>query len=217
MASTNRVGTIWIRAWLISGLRDLWFAQRNQGNDVYSYGTFFFVMAAEKHLKSVLLHVRANEYEHCSDARAKVTKIAKSYGHDFRKMVKEVDSARKSDKLPPLFDDKHPDYPAADMVEAMREVYMESRYPTPQTASASRRFPAKAKGVVSDPIGSSFFTGFCENICVACSKHLYHTGFDLPKVVSQFTDSVDKSSDYDYFKNLYLAPLLDQLDPPPSG
>lgn len=52
-----------VETWIRYGISDLYFGRNNQSNDVYRYGTFFYIMAAEKHLKALLIFNKKEQYE----------------------------------------------------------------------------------------------------------------------------------------------------------
>lgn len=198
-----------VETWMAYGLSDLYFAGRNQENDVFRYGTFFYIMAAEKHLKAVLIYKEKSKYENLNsieEQKHKVEKIVKGYSHNFNQMLDAVGEIYEQDQGEKLVPEKYLNFDTELLVTAMYEGYMETRYPS--VFSVSRHFPAvRSKGVYHSPIGSSFFTDFIEMICVKCWKYLEQSGLDTKKIISKIDLQFSKNNSYSYFQNVYLSNL----------
>jgi len=175
-----------VETWIRYGLSDLYFGFRNQGNDVYRYGTFFYIMAAEKHLKALLIYEKRAQYESLvsiETKRLEVEKIVKGYSHKFEKMIKDVDVFYNQAINEQLVPDEYLGFAKQNLIKAMYEGYMETRYPS--VFSTSRHFPSKkAKGIQHDPLGSSFFTDFMVLICTKCWKYLVSKRLNTSRILT---------------------------------
>jgi len=175
-----------IGTWIRYGLSDLYFGYRNQEGEFYRYSVFFHIMAAEKHLKAVLIYANREQYDSLSSFEEKKTKVdslAREYSHNFKNMIMDVNSLLEKEMDENLVTEHYSGYKSESLIQAMYEGYMETRYPS--VRSASRHFPVEsAEGMYHDPLGSSFFTDFIEMICVKCWKYLASRELDTEKVVT---------------------------------
>ena len=195
--------------WIDYGLSDLYFAHINQGNDVYRYGTFFFIMAAEKHLKAALIHNGLSSKPHLKskeDRRSEADNIAKNYSHNFEKMITDVSLLYETGFDGPFVPDTYLTFEKSSLIKAMYEGYMETRYPT--VTSSSRHFPyKKSGGVYHSPIGSSFFTDFTELICHKSWSYLEKQGVVGERSINLLYEKFGQSENYNVFKALYVDKL----------
>jgi len=202
-----------VKTWLRYGISDLYFGYANQSNDVYHYGTFFFIMAAEKHLKAVLIESRKDEYESVGSLEGKrnaVDKIARSYSHRFDLMVEQVAKVYEQHTGKTFLEPEVFGYPLATVVKTMQEGYMETRYPV--VAPASRRYPlGKGDDLYHEPLGSSFFTDFTKTICRRCWYFLVAKGLDHAGVFSYIEERYGESRMFGAFKTTYLDGLPTKL------
>jgi len=198
-----------VATWIWYGLSDLYFGSINQKNDVYRYGTFFYIMAAEKHLKAVLIHANKASYDGLSSIESKKTaveKIVKGYSHNFKKMIQEAGAIYEREMKTSFLPDEHLGFKSEDLIKAMYEGYMETRYPS--VLSTSRHFPAgTAERIFHNPLGSSFFTEFIEVICKRCWSYLVAMNLDAAGILSDLEERFSESSGFEQFKTLYLAKL----------
>lgn len=166
---------------------------------------FLEIMGLEKLFKAVLLFHNRTQYEHLSDveARVKLNKMAMALGHDVDKLLRglralnvDVDSILTSD-----FDG----YKGADLVQAVKAGYMETRYPVPNLISEKFPIPG-APGVTHDPLSSSGFTKFVYALSGACYRTL-SSKVDFSTVLSQFRDTYKhRGESLGRFEHLFLAP-----------
>ncbi len=203
-----------VEIWIRHGLSDLYFAARNQANDVYSYGTFFYIMAAEKHLKAVLIYIHRDKYTTLEGeaARRAVNGIAKKYSHRFNEMIEEVsvhyNRSTNEELIPAMF----LGFETGKLVQTMCEGYMDTRYPSVQ--STSRHFPSPtAPGIRHAPLGSSFFTDFLQHICLNCWKYLISNGLNGKMVIEQIQERYSGSEEFNLFEIAYLRQLLNSIAP----
>jgi len=198
-----------VNTWLRYGVSDLYFGHANQSNDVFRYGTFFFIMAAEKHLKAVLIENNRNKYQDLgdlNDKRKAVEKIAKQYSHKFDKMINEVSAIYQQELGKEFVSSKIYGYDKDIVIESMSKGYMETRYPV--VAPTSRQYQFRnVKGSYYDPLGSSFFTDFIDRICQKCWGLLVNKGIDHQAILSFIEEQYANSRDYNTFKNEYLSKL----------
>lgn len=199
--------------WIRYGLSDLFFAHMNQGNDVFRYGTFFFIMAAEKHLKAVLINAGLEtkpEITLKKEKRSEADDIARKYSHNFKKMIGDVENLYESEFKRPFVPNTYLGFDKDNLIKAMYEGYMETRYPT--ITSSSQHFPyAKKADVYHSPIGSSFFTDFTQLICQNCWRFLLAKGMDLHMTVDLLFEQFGENEKYASFKTSYLNKLPKSL------
>lgn len=82
------------------GLSDFYCAGRNQESDVFRYGTFFYITAAEKHLKAVLIY-KEKKYANLNsieEQKHKVEKIVKGYSHNLNQMLDTIGEIYEQDQ-----------------------------------------------------------------------------------------------------------------------
>jgi len=198
-----------VEVWMYYGLSDLYFGWKNQEYSIHRYGTFFYIMAAEKHLKSVLICSNAKEYEgkgSVDEKKLAVEKIAKGYSHNFKKMINDVGSIYYKEMHKRFVDDSHLGFESEIIIKAMVEGYMETRYPSLKTTS--RHFPVKSHpNVYHDPLGSSFFTEFVERLCIQCWSCLVKKGLNAAEVLSRVRVRFSNNEDFGRFESLYFERL----------
>ena len=199
-----------VEVWVRYGVSDLYFGFINQANAVFRYGTFFYIMAAEKHLKALLLYERKSEYENISNIdskRKKVDDIARRYSHKFDKMIEDAANIYQSRLEKEFMPTEYLGFSKDDLIKAMYEGYMETRYPS--ALSVSRLFPVKtAKGMYHAPLGSSFFTDFTRLICKRCWEYLVdQKTLNTESVLASIDEQYSKSIDYEAFYKEYLSSL----------
>lgn len=202
-----------VRTWVRYGIGDLYFAYANQSNDVYRYGTFFFIMAAEKHLKGVLIAEKRQVFEALDTLdgkRSEVEAIVRGYSHNFDRMIQAVSLVYRREFKQTLLESDYFGYPLDVLVKAMYEGYMETRYPTAN--NTFRHFPIlNSEGAYHDPLGSSFFSDFMQYICRKCWRILIKQGLDGQAVLEATEDQFKDSRDYDVFESVYLQTLPVEL------
>lgn len=198
-----------VNTWIRHGTSDLYFGHANQDNDVYRYGTFFFIMAAEKHLKAMLIEDNKEQYESAltlHDKRKKVDKIARKYSHNFEKMIKDVSTIYLRDTGRTFLDSEIYGYELKAVATSMYEGYMETRYPSVLQTARHYPFP-NAEGSFHDPLGSSFFTDFAKEICQKAWCYLVDRGADFTGIVESIDEQYRESKDYGYFQSTYISKL----------
>ncbi|MEX2488351.1 MAG: hypothetical protein WD356_02365 [Pseudomonadales bacterium] len=198
-----------VGTWVYFGLLDLYFGSRNLDNDVFKYGTFFYIMAAEKHLKSVLIDYEKDTFiaiKNNEQKREKVEKIVKSYSHNFDQMIDRVSSIYKKEMDEIFIPGNYYGFKSDNLIKAMYEGYMETRYPS--VLSTSRHFPVgSTKGMFHDPLGSSFFTDFIEAICRKCWVYLLAKDVITIKIIDDIKGRFSESYGFKLFESSYLAKL----------
>ena len=202
-----------VNTWIRYGTSDLYFGYANQGDDVYRYGTFFFIMAAEKHLKATLIQENKERYESVltlDDKRKEVDKIAREYSHNFKEMIEVVSRIYRRDTGQTFLDNEILGYELKDVVKSMYEGYTETRYPS--VLQTARHFPLpSAKGVFHDPLGSNFFTDFTKQICQKTWCYLVDRGADFTGIVESIEEQYKESKNYGYFQSDYISKLATKL------
>lgn len=202
-----------VETWVRYGLSDLYFGSRNQKNDVCRYGIFFYIMAAEKHLKAVLIDANRANFDGLTTIESKkaaVDGIARKYSHNFKIMIRDVSTIYERDMNSPLIKDEHLGFKSESLIQAMYEGYMETRYPS--VLSTSRHLPAiTAEGMFHDPLGSSFFTDFIERICTKCWTYLISKNLNASNIISGLEERFGGNDDFEHFKAVYLAKLPSTL------
>jgi len=196
-----------IETWVWYGLSDLFFGYVNQNSAFYKYGTFFYIMAVEKHLKAVLIYENSNEYADLTSLEEKKTsveRIAKKYSHKFKMMIDEVGGYYAQKMNESFITEKYLGFNTQDLITSMTEGYMETRYPSLQPTS--RHYPANREAdLFHAPLGSSFFTEFCRHICTKCWKYLASNGINISEILDKFTEKYSGIENFENFKNQYLS------------
>jgi hypothetical protein len=198
-----------VGTWIYYGLSDLYFGSRNLDYDVFKYGTFFYIMAAENHLKAVLIDHEKNVFSSVKNneqKRKEVEKIVKRNSHNFEQMISKVSSIYKKEMNEIFVPENYYGFKSDNLIKAMYEGYMETRYPS--VLSASRHFPiGSTKGMFHDPLGSSFFTDFVEGICRKCWTYLLTKEVISIKIIDDIKKRFLKSNGFKQFESSYLAKL----------
>ena len=196
-----------VGTWIKYGLSDLYFGFRNQESSFYKYGVFFWIMAAEKHLKAILISANLKEIEKLPNLEEKlnaVNKLARKYSHNFEKMVKDVSDLLEKESGERLLPENYSDYNSELLVKSMYEGHMETRYPTVSSTALHYPFESSER-IYHDPLGSSFFTDFIFLICERCWKYLATKQPNLKDILIKFEEQYSEHDDFNTFKQLYLS------------
>jgi len=199
-----------VETWLFYGLTDLYAALQNQDNDVYEYGTFLFIMAAEKHLKAVLIYEHKSDYDGLSNVKDKKIRIEnilkRNYSHDFKSMISRVSEEYQKLLNSSFLKAEYSGYATEKLVQVLEEGYTETRYPSVE--SSARNFPLpNHNGAYHDPLGSSFFYDFTKEICRGCWNYLSAQGINTGRVSTKVRSKYQEYEGFHYFNSSYFSSI----------
>jgi hypothetical protein len=189
------------KTWISSGLRDIFYAF-DKDDETFSYNNLFSeIMGLEKIIKAVLLHNSHEQYENKDYQEAKeiINDIAKQYGHDFKKMLKELSRIGISE-IQNLKEHNFDGYLGKELIRAVKQGYMETRYPVPTPVSDS--FPIKGTNLKHNPLWSSGISKFIYSICGACLEYLSKS-MSLEDVWNGFQKNYRHKESLSRFNNLF--------------
>lgn len=164
-------------------------------------------MAAEKHLKAVLISAKYKEIEKLSTLDEKINEVdtlAISYSHNFKKMIKDVDNLFKQKFNEKLLPKKFDTYNSELLVKTMNEGYKETRYPVQKSTARHYKFE-QSENIYHDPLGSTFFHDFLVLICEKCWEYLAANKLNLNEILNRFEANYSENEDFGQFKQLYLS------------
>ena len=189
--------------WLFYGISDLYFSFHTEDMVFDYHSAFSAIMALEKHLKAFIIYNRANEFEKLQDAKAmkKVQSIARECGHDFSTMLTSCDKFSKSDTINNLLNQDYDGYNGRELVEVLKDSYMETRYPT--NIQVSSKFPISNTEFNHNPISSSGLHKFIFAVCEYLVTELA-SDIDQDKLLKNITDQYKHLEPFNRFKNMYL-------------
>ncbi|MDK1024087.1 MAG: hypothetical protein QGD92_07635 [Gammaproteobacteria bacterium] len=189
--------------WLFYGISDLYFSFHSEEWVFDYHSAFFAIMALEKHLKAFLIWHRKKEYEELGkkEANEKVLKIAKSYGHDFPELAKKADEYLSNNEITNLLNMSYDGYNGGELLEVLRDAYMETRYPTSRNVAQS--FPVGEPGIYHNPLASSGLHKFIQTFCETLAKELAGS-IDFEKLLSEVKDQYKHLEPFNRFSNIYL-------------
>ena len=190
-----------VRIWVRRALNDLYFAFDIEFDPFEGYERFAEIMGMEKFLKAVLLFARANEFESLPDtsAKIKINKIASSYGHRFDEMILAVTDIGIAD-FEKIKNTDYDGYLGSELVAAVSEGYMETRYPVP--TQVSDKFPIGDTGFTHDPLSSSGITKFIYAVCNSC--YFFLSGhIDFIPSLGIFVSHFSERESFKRFNNLF--------------
>ena len=188
------------RIWTFRALSDLYFGFDVEYVPFEANARFSEIMGLEKFLKAFLLYHRHEDYELLTDqeAREKLQKLAMKQGHKFDSMLQAV-SDLGVDDISRILRTDYDGYLGADLVDAVKAGYMETRYPIPKPIADS--FPLEG-GFTHDPLNSSGITKFIYAVCNACYCSL-ERNVDFSMVCRQFQEEFEHRESYSRFNNLF--------------
>lgn len=189
------------KTWISSGLRDIFFAFDKDDIAFSDNNLFSEIMGLEKIIKAVLLYNCHEEYENKDhkEAKERINDIAKQYGHDFKKMLKELSRLGISETQN-LKEQNFDGYLGKDLIRVLKQAYMETRYPVPTPVSDS--FPIKGTNLKRDPLWSSGISKFIYSLCGACLEYL-SKNMSLEDVWNGFQDNFKHKESLKRFNNLF--------------
>lgn len=190
--------------WFFYGISDLYFSFHSDEWVFDYYQAFFSIMGLEKHLKAFLVFKRQDEYKQLDDNKAerKALEIAKSYNHNFKKMVSKANSYFKDKALDNLLIQDHDGYKGEELISILSKAYMETRYPTMEFVSEN--FPLQEKGAFHNPLSSSGLHKFISRTCEALILDL-EDEIDFANILENIENRFGHLEPFSRFKNLYLS------------
>lgn len=166
-------------------------------------------MGLEKFLKAYLLFHRHQEYEALPDAEAKkiINRIAasKEFGHNFESMLEKA-SALGNLCISKILTDDFDGYLGGDLVKAVEDGYMETRYPVP--IPVSDNFPI-GNGYTHDPLSSSGITKFIHAVSKSCFQALEDAHVDFSDKLIQFQNKFRHKESFGRFANSFGLSITD--------
>ena len=214
-----------IENWLYYGISDLFFAHHLGDHDPFaSHRAFYGITSVEKHLKALLLYLRRAKYEHLpdegenSEGRQKVNKIAKKCGHNFTKMVEQIQRNEPNCGISDLINDDYGlpvlefrlnecgeeddiHYTGNNLLSIFQDAYEETRYPTDR--SVFNNFPIGNSGYYFDPLSSAGFHQFTHALCQFVINRL-NGEVDVGNVLRDVTRQHQGLDSFQGFRNLFL-------------
>lgn len=192
------------KTWTFRGLSDLLFAFHNDDVAFEANARFSEIMGLEKILKSALLHSRYAEYEHLPNGEAKkvINRLAAKYGHDFDGMLNSLNALGVSD-IEIIKRTEFDGYGGSALIEALKNGYMETRYPVPEPVSNG--FPIENTDFTHDPLCSSGMIKFVYALSNACIFYVSRAE-DLADIHSQFQAQFAHLETLSRFNNLFWEP-----------
>ena len=189
-------------SWIYNGLSDLYFAFECDAPDFEYQERFFEIMGLEKFLKAVMLFHNSSKYEALSNSEAReiVNKLVIEWGHDFKKMIKLVHKFGVND-IEKIKETDFDGYIGNDLIRAVKEGYLETRYPVPRQISET--FPIPGTKFTHNPLGSSGFTKFIYAVCNSCFYHLMPY-IKVNLVMNEFKHKYNHRKSFYSFNNLFL-------------
>ncbi len=188
--------------WLFYGACDLYFSFHSEEWVFDYHSAFFAIMALEKHLKACLIYSKEVEFKGLTDSESfgRALDIAKSYGHDFPRMVSDIESVFPGSPFSKVLDRSHDSYPGRKLIEVLRDSYMETRYPTKRHVSMS--FPTGEPNINFNPLSSSGFHHFIQAGCNTIVESLADE-IDLSKLLRNVKNQYEDLEPVNRFQNIY--------------
>lgn len=189
--------------WFFYGICDLYFSFHTEELVFDYYSSFFSIMAFEKHLKAFLIYHKKKELAGLEkeQLRAQVLSIARSYSHNFIKMITDINSLCECEEFSKLLQRDYDGYRGEELIKILRDGYMETRYPI--LGSVALSFPVAQPGIYHDPLSSSgihkFIFNACEFLIINLSESL-----NLEKILKNVTCQYQHLESFCRFKNVYL-------------
>lgn len=122
-----------IRLWTSRGIEDFYIGW-GISDEFPWYSAFFYAQGLEKICKAYFLGKRSFEYESLSEteARKRIDKIVREYGHSLSRMIEQIISDKKIllEKYP-SYADKNIKVVEKPKIEILEQAYTECRYPVP--------------------------------------------------------------------------------------
>jgi hypothetical protein len=189
--------------WFFYGICDLYFSFHSEEWVFDYHSAFFSIMALEKHLKAFLIFHKKPKLITLSEDEIKeeVLTIARGYSHDFRKMTREISAIVSSDAFSKLLQDNYDGYNGEELIDVLKDAYMETRYPT--SRSVSQSFPIGEPGMYHNPLGSSGIHHFIQSVCQFLIANLSEQ-VDLERILKNVTGQYQHLEPFGRFKNIYL-------------
>ncbi|MFC1335393.1 MAG: hypothetical protein G8D89_02090 [gamma proteobacterium symbiont of Clathrolucina costata] len=189
--------------WLFRGISDLYFSFYID-DWVFDYqSAFSSIMGLEKHLKATVIYYKRDKYESLSTNQAKIEieRIARKYGHNFKKMIKVCNECIGSNRLSNLVDQDYHLYNGTQLVSVLDKAYEETRYPTINRVSSN--FSLDEPNTYHDPLSSSGLHRFIYTICEFLVLEL-ENNIDLDKLLKRFTEQYGHMEQFRRFQNVFL-------------
>jgi len=177
------------KAWIWSGLEDLFFGRIVQSEQHRPYKIFNEILGLEKILKAYLLFHNSDRYENLSEEKTKEAiefLVKNEYGHSIKKMLKMASKYLPSKTVDNLKAKDFDDFRGQEMIRAIEAGYMESRYPT--LKPIYEQFKMKGLDIYRDPLGSSGVTRFIYEVNRTILSDL-KKGINLSSVKKRFTNT----------------------------
>lgn len=201
----NMTPTLVAKTWAYYALSDLYFGFDTDEKEFSDQALFHEIMGLEKFLKSLLLLLEGHQYCHLDDQKAKmkVNCIAKTFGHNIKKMVQRISEKISQEDIENIMATDFDGYSGKDLINAIESGYMETRYPVPRPISDSHPVPNTA--YTTDPLGSSGITK-----CVYClSNYCFlelRKRIDVRDLVRDFQKNYGHRESFGRFNNLFWDP-----------
>ena len=177
------------KAWIWSGLEDLFFGFIVQTEQHRPYKIFNEILGLEKILKAYLLFHNSDRYENLSEEQTKEAienLVRKEYRHSIKKMLKMASKYLPSKTVDNLKAKDFDGFTGQEMIRAIEAGYMESRYPT--LKPIYEQFKIKDLDIYRDPLGSSDVTRFIYEVDRTILNDLRNK-VDLSSVKERFTNT----------------------------
>ena len=178
------------KAWIWSGIEDLFFGRTIQSEQHRPYKIFNEILGIEKILKAYLLFHNPDRYENLPKEKTKkvIENLVKiEYGHSIKNMLKLASEYLPSKTVTNLKTKDFEGFTGQEMIRIIEAGYMESRYPT--LKPIYEQFKIKDLNIYIDPLGSSAVTRF-----------IYETN---RLILSDLRNKIDLSSVKERFTNTY--------------
>jgi hypothetical protein len=189
------------KTWLFRGMSDMYFAFDSHEVAFKNNARFSEIMGLKKFLKAVLLYQQHADYEALplEEARTKIKKLAKKYGHKYEFMLTELVNSGLGD-IDLIKRSSYDGYNGKALVEVVEKGYMETRYPVP--ALVSDLFPIGITGFTREPLLSSGLTKFIYALCNACFFRLSQA-VDLSDVQRHFRERFEHRESFARFNSAF--------------
>jgi hypothetical protein len=196
------------KTWVYDGLCDLYFGFDKEDKGFEGNARFSEIMGLEKFLKAALLFHFHGRYEGLPQPEAKkmLNKLAKKYGHDFKKMMGELSKIGLND-IDQIKKEDFDGYSGSALICAVTAGYMETRYPVPKPISDE--FPIGERGCTRDPLSSSGIRKFIHAVCNACF-HMLSEYVDFKDVRERFRETFSDKESFRRFNNLFWEPKCNE-------
>jgi len=117
--------------------------------------------------KACILGKKHQEYENLpiQEMKCKIDEIAKSYGHNYSKMIEKIKDIPGGNNIFHCLTKNYPlKITGNAFLNSLKDIYMESKYPTPDSVASRPAFKVSAN-TYTDPMCSSDLDKFCMDLC----------------------------------------------------